>query len=103
MIRRPPRSTLFPYTTLFRPRPRRPPRLPRPGAGDVPGHGRGVPGPDARGGGRVMTDEDRIVRANDRVQTITLVTADGRRLTYSGPEQFDPESPPQVVGLEVRP
>jgi len=50
-----------------------------------------------------MTDEDRIVRANDRVQTITLVTADGRRLTYSGPEQFDPESPPQVVGLEVRP
>src|SRR6266852_6832150 len=28
MIRRPPRSTLFPYTTLFRPRPR-----PRPRAG----------------------------------------------------------------------
>src|SRR5689334_23959800 len=26
MIRRPPRSTLFPYTTLFRPRPRHPPR-----------------------------------------------------------------------------
>src|SRR3712207_7559068 len=25
MIRRPPRSTLFPYTTLFRPRPRRTP------------------------------------------------------------------------------
>src|SRR3712207_7420534 len=25
MIRRPPRSTLFPYTTLFRSRPRRPP------------------------------------------------------------------------------
>src|SRR5258708_25758002 len=29
MIRRPPRSTLFPYTTLFRSRPRRRPR-PRP-------------------------------------------------------------------------
>src|SRR6266496_5143995 len=34
MIRRPPRSTLFPYTTLFRPpcgagRDRRPPRRPR--------------------------------------------------------------------------
>src|SRR2546427_9223979 len=29
MIRRPPRSTLFPYTTLFRsPRPRPPPRRP---------------------------------------------------------------------------
>src|SRR6266576_6209961 len=28
MIRRPPRSTLFPYTTLFRPRPPRAPRTP---------------------------------------------------------------------------
>src|SRR3712207_8894990 len=27
MIRRPPRSTLFPYTTLFRSRPRRPRRV----------------------------------------------------------------------------
>src|SRR5947199_4216021 len=40
LIRRPPRSTLFPYTTLFRSRlphqpPRRPPgHLPAPGAGD---------------------------------------------------------------------
>src|SRR2546425_3031802 len=30
MIRRPPRSTLFPYTTLFRSRPRSPARAPRP-------------------------------------------------------------------------
>src|SRR3712207_8763404 len=30
MIRRPPRSTLFPYTTLFRSRPRVLRRLPRP-------------------------------------------------------------------------
>src|SRR5256886_13057505 len=30
MIRRPPRSTLFPYTTLFRSGPRRPAFLPRP-------------------------------------------------------------------------
>src|SRR5690349_21935937 len=29
MIRRPPRSTLFPYTTLFRSRPARGPRRPR--------------------------------------------------------------------------
>src|SRR2546422_5402737 len=43
MIRRPPRSTLFPYTTLFRSRPRPrlqeggrqiPRRRPEPGAGD---------------------------------------------------------------------
>src|SRR2546426_7229141 len=36
MIRRPPRSTLFPYTTLFRS------RLPRPGADRVPA-GKDVP------------------------------------------------------------
>src|SRR5215204_7302347 len=33
MIRRPPRSTLFPYTTLFRSRPRPPPRRSARGAG----------------------------------------------------------------------
>src|SRR5256885_5468866 len=39
MIRRPPRSTLFPYTTLFRSVPARAPRLAgfsRPAAGGVP-------------------------------------------------------------------
>src|SRR6266508_6908132 len=35
MIRRPPRSTLFPYTTLFRPRDR-----PDEGDADLPAHGR---------------------------------------------------------------
>src|SRR5258708_29611396 len=46
MIRRPPRSTLFPYTTLFRSRRCRPPlltphtrRRSRPPAGIVPTHG----------------------------------------------------------------
>src|SRR5947209_16706096 len=33
MIRRPPRSTLFPYTTLFRSHARRAPRVPRRRAG----------------------------------------------------------------------
>src|SRR5215467_15950833 len=40
MIRRPPRSTLFPYTTLFR----SPPRRPGPGRGRTGGH----PGRPAR-------------------------------------------------------
>src|SRR2546430_13693497 len=41
MIRRPPRSTLFPYTTLFRSRRRtaQPARLGEPGSGDQPAHG----------------------------------------------------------------
>src|SRR2546430_5794044 len=42
MIRRPPRSTLFPYTTLFRSRTARPAAAPRRGEASVP----------ARGGGR---------------------------------------------------
>src|SRR5258707_9548702 len=36
MIRRPPRSTLFPYTTLFRSQPAQPRSAPRPPAIDVP-------------------------------------------------------------------
>src|SRR2546422_6237214 len=43
MIRRPPRSTLFPYTTLFRSR--------APGGGRLPGRGRRFP-PAARCGAR---------------------------------------------------
>src|SRR5436853_7641217 len=45
MIRRPPRSTLFPYTTLFRSQPRR--RLVRPAQG-LPGPLRHVPAAAAR-------------------------------------------------------
>src|SRR2546422_1734733 len=41
MIRRPPRSTLFPYTTLFRSR-SAPPRLESSGGGDRRGGGGGV-------------------------------------------------------------
>src|SRR3712207_8655536 len=63
MIRRPPRSTLFPYTTLFRSaerelptgdrlRPRLPPGAERGGAGGV-----GVPG--RAGGRRVPARADR--------------------------------------------
>src|SRR3712207_7785211 len=44
MIRRPPRSTLFPYTTLFRSRDRFPPQVP-PRGGDVPLRARDVTGP----------------------------------------------------------
>src|SRR3712207_7444554 len=55
MIRRPPRSTLFPYTTLFRSaQPGRPVRVRVPRAAPPPRLGAGLPGGQrpARGGGR---------------------------------------------------
>src|SRR5690349_22078772 len=68
MIRRPPRSTLFPYTTLFRSRPHSPdggadrerrPLLTAPVAGDDPDHA-GHPFPrhrDGHGGGLGRSEE----------------------------------------------
>src|SRR2546430_13361624 len=47
MIRRPPRSTLFPYTTLFRSHPLRPRAL---RGGDRPGRAVAEPVPRGRGG-----------------------------------------------------
>src|SRR3712207_6881314 len=61
MIRRPPRSTLFPYTTLFRSRP----FAPRRGSGRRPTGERGVPagaGATSRrlpGSSRAATSRDR--------------------------------------------
>src|SRR3989442_9294020 len=66
MIRRPPRSTLFPYTTLFRSRERRGRRRDR---------GRAHRRRRRRGGGRrvgaaaLQRDRDRARRAADRKST----------------------------------
>src|SRR5215510_15540474 len=54
MIRRPPRSTLFPYTTLFRSRPLPPPRAARSPPTDAPAMGPAV-GPPAAGADRKST------------------------------------------------
>src|SRR5690554_7526930 len=56
MIRRPPRSTLFPYTTLFRSWP------PRPAAGrrSPPGPGRAGPPPGDRKSTRLNSSHVRI-------------------------------------------
>src|SRR5215467_8357972 len=61
MIRRPPRSTLFPYTTLFRSRSRRAP--PRPATTGPPHHGR-IPG--RRRGGTGTARLLRTVLRSDR-------------------------------------
>src|SRR2546430_9561921 len=66
MIRRPPRSTLFPYTTLFRSRQGRPPpRLGRacPRRADRPGLCLGVPDPRAAHAG------EHDPRSEDRKST----------------------------------
>src|SRR2546429_1291900 len=57
MIRRPPRSTLFPYTTLFRSPLRRQPL--------VVGRRRGVPLPAGGGEDRVESIRHRFVRSDD--------------------------------------
>src|SRR3712207_7917135 len=59
MIRRPPRSTLFPYTTLFRSRARRRRRRP-------------VPGEQAPAARRPAAPRARAVRASARDRTAPL-------------------------------
>src|SRR2546430_13720775 len=78
MIRRPPRSTLFPYTTLFRSRHHRPRRRPERGRGD---EGRRVQLPakagqppraagDRRQGGRALPPEpDQSDRKSTRLNS----------------------------------
>src|SRR3989442_5098041 len=64
MIRRPPRSTLFPYTTLFRSpasRPSRASRFAHPGAGE-----RGRP-MTARSAVVFLVDVDNTLLDNDRI------------------------------------
>src|SRR2546427_8101058 len=66
MIRRPPRSTLFPYTTLFRSRlPGRAAGLDR---GEVPGVDRSG-GQAARGRGRPGPDPDRSEEHTSELQS----------------------------------
>src|SRR2546422_7078560 len=63
MIRRPPRSTLFPYTTLFRSRPGR-------GGGRRPAHPLLVPlEPSPRGGTCGRQLDARRIHAEDRKST----------------------------------
>src|SRR3712207_8875743 len=81
MIRRPPRSTLFPYTTLFRSHVRRPPSRARDGPHGEAGRRlggrpvRGHDGPRGRHGQRdteraaVLPAHRRVPREEDRKST----------------------------------
>src|SRR3712207_8776178 len=60
MIRRPPRSTLFPYTTLFRSRDRT-----ASAAGDVPGSVRAAGGPNRRSDGNHLRRSIAHVRRTE--------------------------------------
>src|SRR2546430_7026993 len=77
MIRRPPRSTLFPYTTLFRSRVRAGVRAAPGGAREAPDHGagRGRAGPTA---------QDRSQGQRDR--TAQGVPRGGARASAAAPE-----------------
>src|SRR6266511_6246425 len=78
MIRRPPRSTLFPYTTLFRSRRRavRHGRLQRRPAADLPGLTRTTV-TVRRDGGATVTDDERIERLPKRVYEEELYRLQG--------------------------
>src|SRR3712207_8669176 len=68
MIRRPPRSTLFPYTTLFRSRVRQDPR-PRPAHGGPPGGRPRRPAPGAVPVGDAVGTETTPAAAADAVRS----------------------------------
>src|SRR3712207_7268930 len=63
MIRRPPRSTLFPYTTLFRSRGH---RRPLRGGGDYQRQARGRRGPPLADARRIPDDGERLPAAEQR-------------------------------------
>src|SRR5438132_13054866 len=97
MIRRPPRSTLFPYTTLFRspdPLPHRPGSVPPRAAEARPGragHHRGVslaPGPSAH---------SLAVRSGPRVAAAGVRDRGGRGPQGRRPEGVDPVGRPGIV------
>src|SRR3712207_8399522 len=74
MIRRPPRSTLFPYTTLFRSEPRLPPDAAR----DALPRQRGVPGGGAGGAARGPGGADAHLHARPEDDGRGRLRADGR-------------------------
>src|SRR5438874_9900469 len=71
MIRRPPRSTLFPYTTLFR-------------SGDRTRHGaRGAPDPKDLRGAAVELDVDQIHLADGALDSVREIDRKSTRLNSS--------------------
>src|SRR3712207_7417827 len=84
MIRRPPRSTLFPYTTLFRSEP--------------------APGPPARRGGRVAGDSQLAGRDEGRRREHLLGHAPGQFRQAEGPALPDlrPRSEEHTSELQSR-
>src|SRR2546425_282695 len=100
MIRRPPRSTLFPYTTLFRSRSARC----HPGRGG-PGEGRRGRAArphviELRGLSRHFQVGDQIVRA---LQDINLVIPDGDYLALMGPSGSGKSTLLHILGCLDRP
>src|SRR5688572_33102114 len=101
MIRRPPRSTLFPYTTLFRSEEKVADRLLRvaqPGAGDLDGADQAVDG-------RVLAEDRLRELLLQAVELLALVALDlaGGDLGHGGEDRFqvpgrDPAGSPQRLG-----
>src|SRR2546426_7110677 len=85
MIRRPPRSTLFPYTTLFRSRGRHvtqgPDREPRAPAGRGDAHRRQAAVPGARGGARAGRSEEHTSELQSPCNLVCRLLLEKKKIT----------------------
>src|SRR2546430_11282156 len=82
MIRRPPRSTLFPYTTLFRSDVARMPRAPRPRIGKIRGHVQRRAHP-ARAAARELFARDVTRRHDARDRKSTRLNSSHSQISYA--------------------
>src|SRR2546422_6346681 len=83
MIRRPPRSTLFPYTTLFRSHPDRPQRRGGLGGGECPDHHLDQGGHGGHGQARVLHGQLRHRLADHRDRKSTRLNSSHRYISYA--------------------
>src|SRR3712207_8770128 len=90
MIRRPPRSTLFPYTTLFRSALLHPRRQRRPGAADRGPAARGgrAAGPARRGPGAARSEE-HTSELQSRQYLVCRLLLEKKKHTQTAPTSDD--------------
>src|SRR6266511_6450517 len=100
MIRRPPRSTLFPYTTLARSSPSAPLEAPEPDRVERAIEGDAEPPVAVEEEQQAEHDEHRPTQALDQEGVITHPTEDGHRTGERNPREQEREAETSRVGHE---